>query len=137
MFPHSFSTLIVFANNAVIICSYYSVVQLEIIKLNSKTSCILNCFCRMFPDIFDYTSVERICVDTSYACTRDACRRVRPRMCVPSFQVHPGTPPVGGGVTGNRYPSSSSLNYYYHSPTGKKREMIASNIFITIKILLR
>lgn len=53
-----------------------------------------------------------------------------------SFQAHPGTPPVGGDVTGNRYPSVSSSNYYYHSPTGRKGEAVASNIFVTIKISL-
>lgn len=107
MFPRSFSTLIVFANSA----RYYSVevVQREIIKFTStRASCILNRLCRMFPDIFDCASVARIRVDT-YACIRDARGRVRRRMRTPSFQAHPGTPPVGGGVTGNRYPSAFVL----------------------------
>jgi len=69
---------------------------------------------------------------TSNACIRDACRRVRQRMYV-SFQAHPGTPPVGGSVTGNRYPSASSSNYYYR--VERKEEAIVLNVFVTIKIL--
>jgi len=66
-------------------------------------------------------SVKEFVLDVAHACVCDACRRMRPRMCAPSFQAHPGIPPVGGGATRDRYSSTLALssNYYYRSPAGK------------------
>lgn len=60
-------------------------------------------FRNAFPRLVKRESSRR---NTMYMHMRVRGALARPRMYEPSFQAHPGTPPVGGGATRDRYPSA-------------------------------